>query len=615
MRRSYESELAALPETYRVLRHADVEHLSRVLRGVVGRPTFFVASGGALAAARLCADSLVRSYGTPAQILTPLEFSSIPATSRDPVVVLSAGGRNSDTLMALRHAQEGNFEPVVFVTHRPDLPPRFLKSARQIAHITLPIPAGRDGFLATNSLIALTVAWLRAIGLSDQLPAQLPINDIEPTHLRERCLVLTAPGLSAASIDLETRLSELGLAAVQLADYRNFAHGRHFGFHRNLENTTVVALVAEPYRALAESTLELLPESSHIVKLESKSCWPTSTIEIMCSSMQVAAYAARERDLRIERPGVPKFGRSLYNLSYRKKLPAPAQGPVSLKLAAGGLGLHSVRRTEEYAARLERWIDDVNGTTFGSIVLDYDGTVCSTADRREDPEAAVQESVLRLLDAGLTVGFASGRGRSLWTALRRWIPAELWDRIPLALYNGGVRLSLSDDAPETAPAKGRERVLELVSDSRASEFLVAKASSMQIRLELAEGSPIDVRSLAAYVRSLLDSEPGLGWKSAASGHSIDVVPQTSSKYTIAAELEQSSGLGVLCIGDQGDPLGNDFALLNSTPYSLTVDRCSGDPTRCWNLGRAGQAGPQLLVRYLSAIRSKGGAGNFMWKLR
>ena len=44
---------------------------------------------------------------------------------------------------------------------------------------------------------------------------------------------------------------------------------------------------------------------------------------------------------------------------------------------------------------------------------------------------------------------------------------------------------------------------------------------------------------------------------------------------------------VLAIGDQGDLGGNDFELLASSRWTLSVDRCSADPARCWWPGWTG----------------------------
>jgi len=58
------------------------------------------------------------------------------------------------------------------------------------------------------------------------------------------------------------------------------------------------------------------------------------------------------------------------------------------------------------------------------------------------------------------------------------------------------------------------------------------------------------------------------------------------------------------LGDQGHVGGNDFELLAATRWSLSIDRCSSDPTRSWNLVQSGQKGPAALILYLRALQRR-----------
>jgi hypothetical protein len=66
-------------------------------------------------------------------------------------------------------------------------------------------------------------------------------------------------GTSAAA-DIESKFSETALGAVQLADFRNFAHGRHHWLLARAHNTGVLAIVTNEDEVLAEKTLALLPD-------------------------------------------------------------------------------------------------------------------------------------------------------------------------------------------------------------------------------------------------------------------------------------------------------------------------------------------------------------------
>jgi hypothetical protein len=84
------------------------------------------------------------------------------------------------------------------------------------------------------------------------------------------------------------------------------------------------------------------------------------------------------------------------------------------------------------------------------------------------------------------------------------------------------------------------------------------------------------------------------------------------KSSVLREMSNRSDEDILVIGDQGQTDGNDFDLLSATTSSLSVDRTSLDPTRCWNLDQWGTNGPQLLVRYLKAVQPRSSGMRFVW---
>ena len=104
--------------------------------------------------------------------------------------------------------------------------------------------------------------------LGEVLPSGLSDASADPwPHDVDRVLVLHPPALAAVAADLKTRASEIGLAAVQVTDYRNFAHGRHTGLERTLDRTTIVAISDADSASLADATLGVLPARARVVRL------------------------------------------------------------------------------------------------------------------------------------------------------------------------------------------------------------------------------------------------------------------------------------------------------------------------------------------------------------
>jgi hypothetical protein len=67
----------------------------------------------------------------------------------------------------------------------------------------------------------------------------------------------------------------------------------------------------------------------------------------------------------------------------------------------------------------------------------------------------------------------------------------------------------------------------------------------------------------------------------------------------------SSSQDILIVGDQGQPSGNDFDLLNR-PYSLSVDKVSPSLSHCWNISPAGWRGANATLSLIKAMHIEKG---------
>lgn len=605
MKRNYATELATLPDTYVAgSQVVDLEPIRAVLS--YGGPLVFAGSGGALAVAQLAADLHTARTGELALAATPLSLATASHNPDVGLVLFSARGRHPDGALVVNAARMRGATHLGLVTtrNRVDLPESLAAGDVRIATV----PAAPDGFLATNSLMAMAIAVCRAH--ETELPASLPSFDAPwGPPVRESCLVLTGVGTESIALDLEARLTETGLAGVQMADYRNAAHGRHVGLIRNKHRTTVVAVSDPRSRALAERTLGLLPADINIRRLDSGLDWPASVLDLLVQSMGLVASTGDAHGVDPGQPGVASFGRRLYHLPVRR-LAALAQPDPVLRKLGHDRGASTRRITE---AALERWMDHLTQTPIGGLVLDYDGTVCPTWDRFEPPPVAVRAELLRLLEGGLILGFATGRGRSLHEMTRSWMPQVHWPRVEVGLYNGSQMLTLADPPGSAADCVGdlhdaADRLehlgLQLVVERRSAQLSVT-----------ASGAGDPSQRLRALVQSVVDRPPLLACSVVASGHSVDVILVDAGKASVLEAVRRSTSLEVLAIGDQGQVGGNDYELLSATELSLSVDRCSPDPSRCWNLDVRGERGPDLLARYLRALQKRKAGFRFAWPLR
>jgi len=604
MKRDYNGELRELPSTYRdVIQSGISDDIVKAVR--VQRPMLYVGSGGALAVARLAADLHTRSTGELALATTPLEAASASLSAETGVVLFSARGRHPDAALTIATARARGAAHLGVVSSLPraDLPP--VLGSQDVRVGTVPTPP--DGFLATNSLLGMALAVCLAHEAA--LPQTLPAFQRRDTRsVRRSCIALTGPGTAAVGVDIEARFVETGLATVQLSDYRNLAHGRHVGLDRHLEDFTVIGVVESGSAAIADRTLALLPAAVDLVELRSELAWPASVLDLLVQSMHLTAAVGQERGIDPGRPGVPTFGRRLYHLPVGKLLTTKKPDPVGRKLTGSGTG-EAGRATYETA--LGDWLKTIRRTDLGAVVLDYDGTCCATWDRFRPPPDDVQQQIMRLLDVGIVVGFATGRGRSLHETTRSWLPKSLWPRVHVGLYNGTLLLRLADDPPDAADCEGplADAADRLDALGLPDSLLVERRRT---QISIASGQ-IPGTHLLHLVRSVLARPPMLECKAFASGHSVDVVASEGGKVAVLESVAKEAQGATLAIGDQGQIDGNDFALLAATAVSLSVDRCSADPTRCWNLDSRGERGPALLVRYLKAIQTRSSGTRLVWK--
>lgn len=600
---NYSEELQRLRESYAQALRADIGDFVELQTSLADRPAIFVASGGGLAVAQVAAEAQARAYGALAVATTPLAMVG-EATVRDAsAVVISSRAAHADIAFCLSQARERHNYPIALVTHRD--PSELSRSVTRHLSETIYVPTlVRDGFLATNSTLSLATMFLRAASPDGTMPELPWLNNPVLPLAADRVVVLFGPGQRAPAMDLEIRLSELGLASVQLADYRNFAHGRHTGFARNQLQTQIISLADASTKGLATAVLNLLPAEARIYRLWSDVPNPASALDLLCASMRLVGATAEVARVNPARPRVPPFGRKLYHQSARRHLTLKKPTFIDQKIAAAKL-TRSESIIESYTEAYRTWREDLRTRTFRAIVLDYDGTLCTTHDRYLLPTSTIQDVIRDLLSQGCQIGIATGRGLSLQDELRTWLPKANWHLITLGLYNGGL-ISRLDESPRQREA---DHCIELhtlakkLVEEPLGSYVKIEERKWQLSVRPITGSRFGVAAAAAWVDDCLARDSIGGFKVVRSGHSVDVIPRHTSKASVIDKVENLTDAPAIAIGDRGDVGGNDFELLASRPWSLSVDRCSGDPTRCWNLAATDSRGPDALIGYLRRLQT------------
>lgn len=617
--RPYKFELQQLEATYRWALGVDVTALSKVVSEGGGSPLLAIGSGGSLSTACLVATLEQRYRDNFAAFDSPLLASGNPLLlARARVLIVSARGRNPDVLGFARNSVAA--EPVTLTSLCSMMDSPLTDVVRAFSRgygFEFPSPSGKDGYLATNSLVALNTIVARAYGKDDVLPQHwrdlFDATDLKQSLALEHrgmspltsdeILLLFGPDSRAAAVDFESKFHESGLANVQLADYRNFAHGRHLWLAQR-PNTTVFFFTCPSDRTIAEATLKLLPKSVHAIKVETPWDGIAATFAMQAAVFEIVAAYGEDRGRDPGRPTVPGFGRKLYHLkAFPQSVADVRSASIQRKQRAWNkFGLPDLPR-EKWEAAYDAFRRRIVSTRFRQCIVDYDGTVCDHKDRFSGVTDGVAKALISLLDGGFPLGVATGRGKSVREALRAAVPKRLWHLVTVGFYNGAIVLPLDDDSILNSGEEQAAPLADVARIIRNAEIagITMTERPVQITLELEDG--VSAEPLWCLTAALLAKARKTDVRVVASSRSVDIVTADTSKLNV---LENMKG-GVipraqtLFIGDRPSWPGNDFELL-SEPASLSVDEVGFDLETGWNLAPPGVSGSAAVVYYCSQIR-------------
>lgn len=244
-------------------------------------------------------------------------------------------------------------------------------------------------------------------------------------------------------------------------------------------------------------------------------------------------------------------------------------------------------------------------------MLDYDGTLCSAQRRFEGPTEDLARELIKLLEGGVTIGIATGRGRSVRTDLQKYLPEEHWSSILIGYYNASDISTLDDgEAPDRS-----ETLMEPLDSVHAilqKDTLLRETCSWTLRPRQITFEPHEwLRGFRLWERiyERLGVFRASGVRAVSSTHSVDVIGPEVSKLNVLSELLLRGAVSersrILCIGDRGRWPGNDYELL-AHAFALSADEVSDDPFTGWNFAPAGCRGTQATRHYLSRAEMESG---------
>lgn len=618
----FSAKLDTLPDTIARAASAgsSIEALGAVIRAGLDRPAHFVGSGGSqivCAFAARCRNSL---GGATNIVSSPLDFvlDDTPLVDSD-VWLFSAGAANADIIAARQACAARGARGVHLLTiSRGTALARTDLTSVHVGEVVDP----KDGFLATHSLASLVTLWLGASDFAamDAMSARRTIElfiarstallgaQVREALAREfatfgdfsTLIVLSDPRLRAAGVLLDTSLWEAGLCAVQHTDIRNFAHGRHVWLHKHGQKTALVLLSSADTSAMCANMLDGVPPGMPwLMRDHGVGGRHEQACAIIEAGTMVEAIGTA-KGIDPGKPGVADFGRALYANDGLAVLARMRSGPVRAKRQAAARA-GSDDQGVDYVAAEEAYLKRVSSTAFTGIVFDYDGTLVSTEGRFDHPAPAIVKELSRLLDEGVSLAIATGRGGSAGEDLREVLEPRHHDSVLMGYYNGGYLKPLAVDIREAPPPRAPEieAVLRWI-DERRDAFLKYAVKDSRVQLSLAVADILDADDFRAAVSSEF---PDL--YVTRSEHALDICLSSSCKTKVVAAIQASRPDGaILCIGDCGNVEGNDHKLLGAG-IGVSVGAVCSRPDTGWQLLGPRIQGPSATVRILGALKRVG----------
>ena len=624
MGKPFKGELEMLSETFRWAEQQDVTRLALFLFAENKQtPLVCIGSGGSFSACHYAAQLYKQYNGILAQAMTPLQlmYAGRDIIRDSKLLFLSASGKNKDIMNAIKYGVKYNEAGMMSLTLRKNNPIEdLLQQYPKVMRWSEDIPTEKDGFLATNSLVATFTLLCKAAVGSEFQDSRLKFHDFKPdtSHLELSSLwnfiVLYGASGEPVALDIESKLTEAALGSALLSDYRNFGHGRHHWFAKHKENSCIIALISPVEKDLATKTIKCLPADVPVIYIESELETPEASVDMLFKAFRFVNDLGEARGIDPGRPGVPAYGRLLYNLDYYKLtnriLPNEKTLDVAVRRKLCVAAEENVALWEYYSNACKQFVQRLNRGKYTTVALDYDGTL-SSKDRESRFTNGLCDEIknvlLRLLENGIQIIVATGRGKSVGDSFKTSFDQKYWPQIKVGYYNGACTLTLGEEEKlkewKNKPFDSELKVLSEELQSRLPKNCIQyELTPRNLQLSIEEvTSDSDAELLYNTCREIIWDKQLKGIRVWRSSHSMDIVVcQEVSKLNVIENPDTT-----LCIGDYGSVEGNDYELLTSRA-SLSVDKVSKNAESCWNIAPSGVYGLDATLYYFSRLTIKGG---------
>jgi hypothetical protein len=634
MGKSFEKEMYDLNKTYISTFNNEDNTIINFLSSLKEKIILLIGSGGSYSVASAI-EYLCARKGFFAKAITPLSLNQYKEQIRNyNAILVTAGGRNSDSLNSYKFLHDLEPQNLLTICMKKDAPIKTLQSTDlHNFFYEFDLPTKKDGYLAVNSLIASILIFSKSMyeiynddfyklspefDFSNDVVVSEKINNV---LFKESIIVLHGGITTPIAIDLESKFSETALGNIQLVDFRNFAHGRHFWLDHRKDSTSIISLIGKSEEKIAAKTLSLIPDSIPRYEVYLQEDNIMNMLQAYYKMFTIVNIAGKIQNINPGKPKVVDYGKKMYHISYnfsdessfRKLKKSNKELAISRKIGMNP----SYDTLKKYEEAYEHNVSLITSKNFKGIIFDYDGTL-HIKNKITEIENDIFNTINELLGQGIIIGIATGRGKSVRKALRNMIKNEFWNLVAIGYYNGAEIGLLSDD---TRPDKNIE--VPIVFNAIRNEILKNRTSKIIIdetenpfQLTVISNDGQNSKHEFEYLKEICYKYPEV--KVVSSSHSMDIILRTTNKIAVSKYyLDNKFANSIndfIYIGDSGNLTGNDFEML-FCETGLSVDNVSKNMDYCWNYAPMGKRNLEATKYYMDAINIKSGENTFMINLK
>ena len=295
----------------------------------------FIGSGGSYTTAITLNYVYQYLVNKRSQCLTPLEYVLL-GKELLPVVLISAGGTNSDIRTSFKKALDLKAQKVFFITT--NLKSKLYIDVSKLSFgkcLLVNTPWEEKGFVSVLNTVAMTIFGLKSIIVmnwddqyekflnydnltilinesiqraKDEFNNIVNSENILPTHI----IGLGSGWSWPAVINLESIVIESGLSTIEISDLKNYTHGRYLSLYNNPIGKIVLLYETPKTSRFVDFLYMKFTNITHVIILKSQKENIIGTIELLIQTFAFCNEFGLRKNIDMAKPIYPEEAKGLY---------------------------------------------------------------------------------------------------------------------------------------------------------------------------------------------------------------------------------------------------------------------------------------------------------------